>query len=249
MKIKKILVSQPNPLTEKNPYSVLSDKLGLTVCFRQFIRVEGVTVKEFKKERINLLDFGVIIFTSKTGIDNYFRLCEEMRQTVPESMKYICISDAIANYLQKHITYRKRKISFGSGKFDDLIKLIQKNKSEKFFVPLSDIHNQEIPEKLKKEKIDFQSAVLYKTVSADLSDMDITKYDVLVFFSPGGIISLKENFPNFEQGEMKIGAFGTQTCNAVKEAGLNLDIEAPTPQAPSMVMALEQFIMDHNKKK
>ena len=249
MKIKKILVSQPAPSTEKNPYSELSEKLGLTVDFRQFIRVEGVSAKEFRKERINLTDFGAIIFTSKTAIDNYFRLCEEMRLTVPTTMKYICISEATALYLQKYIVYRKRKISFGSGKFDDLLKLIQKNKTENFLVPLSDIHNQEIPSKLKKENISFQSAVLYKTVSADLSDLDIDQYDVLVFFSPGGITSLLENFPDFVQGEKKIGAFGNVTCAAVKESGLNLDIEAPTPKAPSMIMALEQFITEHNKKK
>ena len=248
MKIKRILVSRPAPETEKNPYAELAEKHGVTFEFRQFIRVEGVSAKDFRKDRINFLDFGAVIFTSRTAIDHYFRLCEEMRVTVPETLKYICISESTALYLQKYIVYRKRKISFGNGKFDDLIKLIQKNKTENFLVPLSDIHNQEIPNKLTKEKIKFQSAVLYHTVSSNLVDVNLGLYDAIIFFSPGGITSLFENFPNFVQNETKIGAFGPSTHAAVREAGLTLNVEAPTPKAPSMIMALDQFITENNKK-
>ena len=248
MKIKRILVSQPAPETEKNPYTELSEKHGVHFDFQQFIRVEGVTAKDFRKERVNFLDYGAVIFTSRTAIDHYFRLCEEMRITVPEAMKYICISESTALYLQKYIVYRKRKISFGSGKFDDLIKLIHKNKSENFLVPLSDIHNQEIPNKLIKEKVKFKSAVLYRTVSADLSSIHLDQYDAIVFFSPGGITSLFDNFPNFIQGKTIIGGFGPTTCTTIKEAGLEINIQAPTPKAPSMIMALDQYIAEFNKK-
>ena len=249
MKIKRILVSQPVPETDSNPYTELSEKYGLTIDFRQFIRVEGISLKDFRRERINFLDFGAVIFTSRTAIDNYFRLCDEMRITVPITMKYLCISEAIAFYLQKYIVYRKRKISFATGKIDDLIKLVQKNKTEYFLLPLSDIHNQEIPNKLKKEDIKFRSVILHKTVPADLSDFDISNYNIIVFFSPIGIASLMENYSDFEQGNKILGAFGASTCTALREAGLTLNIEAPTPKAPSMIMALDQFINDYNKKK
>lgn len=242
-------MSQPAPETEKNPYSEISDKHGVTFEFRQFIQVQGVTAKEFRKERINLQDYGAIIFTSRTAIDHYFRLCEEMRFSVPETMKYICISESTALYLQKYIVYRKRKISFGNGKFDDLIKLLQKNKSENFLVPLSDIHNQEIPNRLSNENIKFQSATLYHTVSSDLRDIDLNDYDAIIFFSPGGIVSLFENFPNFVQNDKIIGAFGATTHTSLREAGLTLNIEAPTPKAPSMIMAIDQYLTEHNKKR
>jgi len=248
LKIKRILVSQPAPTTEKNPYTELSEKHCVQFDFQQFIRVEGVSAKDFRKERINFLDYGAVIFTSRTGIDHYFRLCEEMRVTVPEDMKYICISESTALYLQKYIVYRKRKISFGTGKFDDLIKLIHKNKSENFLVPLSDIHNQDIPNKLNKEKVKFRSAVLYRTVSADLSNMNLADYNAIVFFSPGGITSLFDNFPDFKQDKMIIAGFGPTTCTTIKEAGLTINIQAPTPKAPSMIMALDHFIAENNKK-
>lgn len=248
MKVKRILISQPEPASEKNPYAELADKHNVKFDFRQFIRVEGIPAKEFRSQRVNFLDYGVVIFTSKTAVDHYFRLCEEMRVMIPESMKYICISESIALYLQKYIVYRKRKISFGNGKFDDLVKLILKNKSEHFLVPLSDIHNQEIPQRLEKEKIRFKSAVLYRTVSSDLSDVDLANYELVVFFSPGGIKSLNENFPGFEQGEKHIGGFGQQTHAAIAAAGLRLDVEAPTPKAPSMIMALDQFLAENHKK-
>ncbi len=249
MKIKNILISQPSPETEKNPYQELAEKHNVNFEFRQFIRVQGVDAKELRKERINFLDYSAVIFTSKTAIDHYFRLCEEMRVTVPETMRYLCVSELVALYLQKYVTYRKRKISFGNGKFDDLIKLIHKYKTENFLVPLSDIHTQEIPNKLSKENVNFRSVILYRTVSSNLIDVDINNYQALVFFSPGGITSLFENFPNFVQGETAIGGFGPTTHAAILAAGLRLDIMAPRPEAPSMIMALDQFLTEARKKK
>ncbi|MGI6479113.1 MAG: uroporphyrinogen-III synthase [Salinivirgaceae bacterium] len=249
MKIKRILVSQPAPETEKNPYSELAEKHGVAFEFRQFIRVQGVSARDFRKERINFQDYGAIIFTSRVAVDHYFRLCEELRFSVPDSMKYMCISESVAVYLQKYIVYRKRKISFGNGQFEDLIKTIQKNKNENFLVPLSDIHNQEIPNRLKEEKIKFQPAVLYHTVSSNLSDINLDDYDAIIFFSPGGIASLFENFPDFVQNNKILGAFGPTTHAAMREAGLTLNIEAPTPEAPSMIMAIDHYITEVNKKK
>ncbi|MEN8115774.1 MAG: uroporphyrinogen-III synthase [Bacteroidota bacterium] len=247
MKVKSILVSQPEPTTVKSPYFELADKNGLKIDFRPFIQVEGVAAKEFRQTRIQILDNSAVIFTSRTAIDHYFRICQEMRITVPDSMKYFCISEATAFYLQKYIVYRKRKIFYADGKFTDLVNVMKKHKDEKFLVPLSDIHKQEIPMLLDKEGYNYTKAVLYRTVSADLSDLADIKYDVLVFFSPSGIKSLYQNFPGFEQNNTRIACFGPSTAKAVRDAGLRLDIEAPTAQAPSMTMALEQYIKKNYK--
>lgn len=247
MKIKKILVSQPKPATEKSPYFDLADKYNLKIDFRPFIQVEAVDVKEFRKSKVNINDFSAVIFTSRTAVDHFFRISQDLRITVPDSMKYFCISESTAFYLQKYIVYRKRKIFYGKGKFDDLLEIINKHADENFLLPLSNIHKQEIPKKLEKNKIKFTKAILYKTVISDLSDLSNVNYDILVFFSPSGIASLKENFPEFKQNSTKIAAFGPTTAKAVKEAGLRLDINAPMPQAPSMSMALDQFIKKHNK--
>ena len=247
MKIKKILVSQPKPSTEKSPYFDLADKYNLKIDFRPFIQVEGVEVKEFRKSKINISDFSAVIFTSRTAVDHFFRISQDLRLTIPDSMKYFCISESTAFYLQKYIVYRKRKIFYGKGKFDELLELIKKHGEENFLLPLSDIHKQEIPKKLVDSKIGFTKAILYKTVISDLSDLSNVNYDVLVFFSPSGIASLLENFPDFKQNSTKIAAFGPTTAKAVKDAGLRLDINAPMPQAPSMSMALDQFIKKHNK--
>ncbi|MCW0483457.1 uroporphyrinogen-III synthase [Gaoshiqia sediminis] len=249
MKIKKILVSQPKPESAKSPYFDLAEKTCVQVDFRPFIQVEGVSAKEFRQTRIQILDHTAVIFTSRTAIDHFFRICQETRITVPDTMKYFCISEATAFYLQKYIVYRKRKIFYGNGKFSDLIEVMKKHKDDKFLVPLSHIHKQEIPELLDKGGFKYTKAILYRTVSSDLSDLKEVNYDILVFFSPSGIKSLKQNFPDFEQNETKIASFGPSTAAAVKEAGLRLDIEAPTAQAPSMTMALEQFIKKHNKTK
>jgi uroporphyrinogen-III synthase len=247
MKIKKILVSQPQPETEKSPYFEIAEKNNVKIEFRPFIHVEPVETKDFRKERINILDHSAVIFTSKTAIDHFFRVANEMRIIVPDSMKYFCNSESIAHYLQKYIVYRKRKIFFGKGKFPELIEVLEKHKNEKFLVSLSDQHKKEIPELLTQNKFKFTVAILYRTVSSDLSDLAMINYDVLVFFSPSGITSLLKNFPDFEQNEIKIASFGNSTAMAVKEAGLRLDLQAPLPEAPSMTMALDLFIKEHNK--
>lgn len=247
MKIKKILVSQPKPASTKSPYFDLAEKANVQVDFRPFIQVEGVSAKEFRQTRIQILDHTAVIFTSRTAIDHFFRICQETRVTVPDSMKYFCISEATAFYLQKYIVYRKRKIFYGNGKFDDLVEIMKKHKAEKFLVPLSHIHKQEIPQLLDEGGYNYTKAILYRTISSDLSDLKDVNYDILVFFSPSGIKSLVQNFPDFEQNSTKIASFGPTTAKAVKDAGLRLDIEAPTAQAPSMTMALEQFIKKHNK--
>jgi uroporphyrinogen-III synthase len=247
LKIKSILVSQPEPETAKSPYYELAEKNGLKIDFRPFIQVEGITAKEFRQTRIHILEHSAVIFTSRTAIDHFFRISQEMRLTVPDAMKYFCISEATAFYLQKYIVYRKRKIFYADGRFSDLTSVMKKHRDEKFLVPLSDIHNQEIPELLEQEGYTYTKAVLYKTVSSDLSDLKDIKYDILVFFSPSGIKSLFQNFPDFSQNTTLIACFGPSTAKAVREAGLRLDIEAPTSQAPSMTMALEQYIKKNNK--
>ena len=247
MKIKTILVSQPKPQTEKSPYFDLAEKYNLKIDFRPFIQVEGISAKEFRQERINILDHTAVIFTSRTAIDHFFRICLELRITVPDDMKYFCISESTAFYLQKYIVYRKRKIFFGEKRFEDLMEIILKHKGETYLVPLSDIHKQSIPQLLDKSKIKYSKAILYRTVSSDLSDLADVNYDVLAFFSPSGIASLLQNFPSFKQNNTLIAAFGPATSKAVSDNNLNLNIHAPLPQAPSMTMALDQFIKKFNK--
>jgi uroporphyrinogen-III synthase len=247
LKIKKILVSQPEPETEKSPYFDLAEKHNLKIDFRPFIKVEPVEAKVFRKERINILDFSAVIFTSRTSVDHYFRICEEMRITVPDTMKYFCVSEATAFYLQKYIVYRKRKIFFGKSSFEEMLEVLEKHKDEKFLVPLSDMHKPEIPKKLDKLKIFYKIAILYRTVANNMRDINEVNYDIIVFFSPSGIKSLFENFPEFKQNDIKIAAFGPTTAKAVKDAKLRLDIQAPLPEAPSMTMALDQFIKLSNK--
>jgi uroporphyrinogen-III synthase len=242
MEVKKILVSQPKPSNGKSPYFDLAEKYGLQIDFRPFIHVEGVESKEFRQTRVNILDHTAVIFKSRTAIDHFFRIAEELRVSVPDSMKYFCTSEATAFYLQKYIVYRKRKIFYGNGNFNDLLETIKKHKKEKFLVPLSDSHKEEIPRKLDKNKIKYTRATFYRTVCSDLSDLTDVNYDMLVFYSPSGIKSLFENFPEFQQKSKKIATFGTKTAKAVKDAGLRIDLKAPTSKAPSMTMAIEQFI-------
>jgi uroporphyrinogen-III synthase len=249
MKIKKILVSQPEPSTEKNPYSDVAEKNNVKIEFRSFIYVEPLDTKEFRKQRVNFLDYTAVIFTSKTAIDHYFRIATDTRVIVPETMKYFCTSESIAHYLQKYIIYRKRKIFYGKGKFPELMELLDKHKEEKYLVPLSEQHKAEIPILLEKHKLKHKIAILYQTLSSDLTDLSMLNYDVLVFFSPSGIKSLFKNFPDFDQKEIKIASFGNSTAQAVKDAGLRLDLAAPMPNAPSMTMALDQFIQEQNKIK
>lgn len=249
MKIKTILVSQPEPKNDKSPYSELAEKKGLKIDFRPFIKVEGILGKEFRQERIDILAHTGVIFTSRTAIDNYFRIAEELRVAIPDTMKYFCISEATAYYLQKYIVYRKRKIFYGKGTFTDLMEVIKKHKDEKFLVPLSDMHKEEIPKKLEQAKIKYTKAIMYRTVRADLSDLSDVNYDMLVFYSPSGIKSLMENFPEFKQNNTQIATFGPKTAKAVKDAGLKVNVKAPTTEAPSMTMAIEQFISANAKSK
>lgn len=249
LKIKKILVSQPEPTTPKSPYFELAEKNNVKIDFRPFIQVEGVDVKDFRKQKVSIPDHTAVIFTSRTAIDHFFRISEEMRLTIDDNMKYFCISEATAFYLQKYIVYRKRKIFHSTGRFTDLMEIIKKHKDEKFLVPLSDIHKQEIPDLLNKSKVNYTKAILYKTVSSDLSDLKGIDYDMLVFFSPSGIASLFQNFPDFQQKDIVIASFGPATAKAVTEAGLRLDIQAPMPQAPSMTAALDLYIKQQNGKK
>lgn len=247
MKIKKILVTQPEPENEKSPFRELAAKNSVKIDFRPFSHVEGLTAKDFRQSRIDILDHTAIIFSAKTAIDHFFRICEEMRITVPDTMKYFCTSESVAFYLQKYIVYRKRKIFYGKTSLSDIEDVLTKNKEEKFLIPLSDNHKNDIPVLMDKLKLKHTKAIFYRTVCSDLSDLANIDYDVLVFYSPASIKSLFQNFPNFQQNEIKIASFGDATAKAVKEAGLRLDIHAPVPEAPSMTMALDMFIKDFNK--
>lgn len=246
-KVKTILVSQPEPKTENSPFFTLAEKQKVKIDFRPFIHVEGVLASDIRKEKINPADFNAIIFTSKNAVDHFFRVCEEMRIEVSNELKYYCISEAIAYYLQKYVVYRKRKIYYSNGTIKDLIPMLKKNKGAEFFLPSSDILKPEIPNTLEENKIKYTRAILYRTVISDLSDLADVYYDVLVFFSPEGIRSLMKNFPDFKQNKTRIAAFGNSTAKAVAEAGLKLDIPAPTPEAPSMTKAIEDYIKEVNK--
>ncbi|HAW50806.1 MAG TPA: uroporphyrinogen-III synthase [Flavobacteriales bacterium] len=248
MKVKSILVSQPKPESEKSPYYDLANNFKVKIDFRPFIHVEGVEGKEFRKTRVNILDHKAVIFTSRNAVDHFFRICEELRLNVPDSMKYFCVSESTAYYLQKYVVYRKRKIFHGRQSINDLMDVIKKHSGENFLLPCSDIHKQDVPTLLEENGITFTKAILYNTVCSDLSDLKDVNYDVLVFFSPSGIKSLFKNFPDFKQNSTKIAVFGSTTAKAAEEAKLRIDISAPLPEAPSMTMALENHIKEANKR-
>ena len=248
MKIKKVLVSQPKPASEKSPYYDIAEKYGVKIDFRPFIKVESLSAKEFRQQKVSILDHTAVIFTSRHTIDHFFNLCTELRVTIPETMKYFCVTEAVALYIQKYVQYRKRKIFFGAtGKIEDLVPSIVKHKTEKYLVPMSDVHNDDVKNLLDKNNIQHTEAVMYRTVSNDFTSDEEFDYDMLVFFSPAGVTSLKKNFPDFDQKEIRIGTFGSTTAQAVRDAGLRLDLEAPTVQAPSMTAALDMFIKENNK--
>ena len=249
MKIKKVLVSQPKPTSDKSPYYDIAEKYGVEIVFRPFIKVESLSAKEFRQQKVSILDHTAVVFTSRHAIDHFFTLCTELRVTIPETMKYFCTSEQIALYIQKYVQYRKRKVFFGAtGKFNDLIPSIVKHNSEKYFVPMSDVHTDEIKDALNAKKIQHTEAVMYRTVSNDFTPEEKFDYDMLLFFSPAGIQSLLKNFPEFDQKNIAIGCFGPATAKAVKDAGLRLDLEAPTVEAPSMTAALDKFIAENNKE-
>ena len=248
MKIARILVSQPKPASDKSPYFDIARKHEVEIDFKQFIQVESVSSKEFRQQKVNILDYTAIVFTSRHAIDHFFNLCVELRVNIPETMKYFCVSEQIALYIQKYVQYRKRKVFIGTNvKIDGLLPAMIKHKTEKYFVPMSSVHNDEIANLLDANKLVHAEAVMYRTVSRIFEPSELQNYDMMIFFSPSGIVSLKENLPNFDQGDMKIGCFGPATAAAIKEAGLRLDLEAPTAEAPSMTMALDQYLTKANK--
>lgn len=248
MKVTKILVSQPKPASDKSPYFDIARKYGVTIDFKQFIKVESVSSKEFRQQKVTILDHTAIVFTSRHAIDHFFGLCAELRVAIPDDMKYFCVSETIALYIQKYVQYRKRKVFFGdNGKIEGLIPIMVKHKTEKYFVPLSSIHTDEITHMLDASNLQHTEAVMYRTVSHIFEPGELDGYDMMIFFSPAGIVSLKENLPDFKQGDTKIACFGPATAAAIKEEGLRLDLEAPTATAPSMTMALEQYLAKENK--
>ncbi len=248
MKVKTILVSQPAPKNENSPYIELMEKQKVKIDFRPFIHVEGVPAKEVRVQKIDLNNFSAIILTSRNAVDHFFRIAEEMRFAVPDDMKYFCQSEAVAFYLQKYVVYRKRKIYVGERTFADLSKLIKKYKDERFLLPSSDKLKDLVPNILNELDVNWERAILFKTVVSDLSDLKNVIYDVLVFFSPSGIDSLFKNFPGFIQNDTRIAVFGNSTVKAATAAGLKCNIMAPTPETPSMTMALERYIIKANKR-
>ncbi|WP_223032642.1 uroporphyrinogen-III synthase [Hanstruepera marina] len=249
MKVKTILVSQPEPKIENSPYFDLQEKQKVKIDFRPFIHVEGVDAKEIRQQKVDLNKYTAIILTSRNAVDHFFRVAEEMRFKVPDTMKYFCQSEAVAYYLQKYVVYRKRKIYVGKRTFADLSPLIKKYKGETFLLPTTDKLKPEVPETLNSLNVDWKEAVFYRTVISDLSDLANVYYDILVFFSPSGIDSLFHNFPDFKQNNTRIAVFGNTTIKAVEARGLRVDIAAPTPETPSMTMALQKYIQEANKRK
>jgi len=250
LKVKNILVSQPAPADlAKSPYTRLAQKYKLEVDYHKFIKIEGIPTKDFRQSRINLLDYSAVIFTSRQAVDHYFRIAKDMRVDIPDDMKYFCISESTAFYLQKYIQFRKRKIFHGKLVFKDLLDIIKKHKDERYLLPCSEIHKPDIPNSLTKAKINFDKAVIYRTLASDLSKVDMAKYDMLVFFSPSGVKSLFKNFPDFKQGDSLIATFGATTAKVATEMGLKINVQAPTKKSPSMTMAIEEFIKEQKKKK
>ena len=246
--VKKILVSQPKPSSDKSPYFDITRKYGVEIVFRPFIKVESLSPREFRAQRIDILEHTAIIFTSRHAIDHFFNLCKEMRVNIPEDMKYFCITETVALYIQKYVQYRKRKVFFGStGKIDDLVPTMVKHKNERYFVPMSDVHSNEIQELLESKKLQFTQGVMYRTVSNDFAEDEPFDYDMLVFFSPSGISALLKNFPDFQQRDIAIATFGVHTAKAAKDAGLSVQIEAPTPKYASITSALADYLKEERQ--
>ena len=248
--IKKILVSQPKPSSEKSPYFDIAERYGVEMVFHPFIKVEGLSAREFRQQKISLSEHTAVVFTSRHAIDHFFQLAKELRFVIPDDMKYFCITEQVALYIQKYVQYRKRKIFFGStGKIADLLPQMVKHKNERYFIPQSDVHTDEIKNLMESKKLRHTEGVMYRTVPNDLESDQPLDFDMVVFFSPSGVQSLLKNFPNFQQGKIAIATFGPTTAKAVKDAGLRLDLEAPTPQYPSITSALNAYIAEANKKK
>ena len=246
-KVKTILVTQPKPETEKNPYFDLAKKFNVKIDFQPFIQIEGIPAKDFRKDRVNVAEFQAVILTSRQAADHYFRMASEMRMTNFDEVKFFCVSESTAFYLQKYITYRKRKVFYGNNSINDLTDVLKKHKKEKFLLPCSEVMNPDIINTLKEGNLNFITAAIYRTVSSDLSDANIESFDMIVFFSPSGVQSLLKNFPKYKQGNTRIATFGVSTSQTAKDAKLKVEIEAPIPQAPSMTMAIEQYLKKANK--
>jgi len=249
LKIRKILISQPEPQTEKSPYFDLATKYNIKIDFKPFIHVEGISVREFRQQKINISDYTALIFTSRTAVDHFFRISEEMRITIPDTVKYFCVTESIAFYLQKYIVFRKRKIFYGNNNFADLMESILKHKEENYLIPLTDPHNSDIPQILNKNNIKHIIGYFYRIISSNMTDINLHDYDIIVFFSPLGIKSLFDNFPTFNQNGLFIGTFGPYTAKVALDAGLQLNVQAPTPETPSITAALECFIKKCSKEK
>ena len=247
MKVNKILVSQPRPATEKSPYFGIAEKHNVQIDFCSFIKVEGVTAKEFRQQKVSILDHTAIVFLSRHAIDHFFTLCKELRVTIPDDMKYFCLSETISLYIQKYVQYRKRKVHFGNGHIQDLEPLFAKYKTEKYFVPSSNVHNDDLNQLFDKYGIQHAQAEMYRTVSTEIAPEFIKSFDMLIFFSPHGIDSLKKNVPDYEQGEQLIACFGNVTAEYIKEHGLRLDLEAPSAAATNMPAALDAYLTANNK--
>ena len=245
--VKKILVSQPKPSSDKSPYFDIERKYGVEIVFRPFIKVESLTSREFRAQKIDILEHTAVIFTSRHAIDHFFGLCKEMRIIIPEDMKYFCITETVALYIQKYVQYRKRKVFFGTtGKINDLLPTMVKHKNERYFIPMSDVHNDEIEQLMASKKLQFTQGVMYRTVSNDFSQDEPFDYDMLIFFSPSGISALLKNFPNFAQKDIAVATFGVHTAKAAKDAGLTVQLEAPTPKYASITSALADYVKEVN---
>ena len=243
--VKKILISQPKPTSDKSPYYDIEKQFGVNFVFRPFFKVEGLSAKEFRQQKISILDHTAIVFTSRNAIDHFFRLAKEMRLTIPDTMKYFCITETVALYIQKYVQYRKRKVFFGeTGKIESLVPTMIKHKGEKYLVPLSSVHNDSIATMLDAKKLQHTECVMYRTVSNDFTEEEKAAfdYDMLIFSSPTGMKALKKNFPDFEQGDIRIGAFGPATAKEVVAEGFRLDLEAPSKEYPSMTSALQAYL-------
>ena len=247
--VKKILVSQPKPTSEKSPYYDIAREYGVELVFRPFIKVERLTAKEFRQQKVNISAYTAIVFTSRHAIDNFFKMAKDLRVNIPEDLKYFCVTETIALYIQKYVQYRKRKVFFGTtGKIADLVPQMVKHKTEKYLVPMSDVHSNNVTELLDSKKLIHKECVMYRTVSDDFTPEEVANfdYDMMLFFSPAGVQALNKNFPNFQQGDIKIGTFGPATAKEVTEKGLRLDLSAPTPEFPSMTGALKNFLKNQH---